>query len=75
MTHHLLEKAFDRASSLPTSEQEALARRVLAELDADSQWDALLAKQESDDLLTQMADRAIKAHRERKTTPLDPDLL
>ena len=71
--HQLLEKAFDRASSLPSSEQEALARRVLAELDADARWDDLFARPESDDLLTQMADRALAAHRDGQTRPLDID--
>ncbi|MEM1118643.1 MAG: hypothetical protein AAF845_01580 [Bacteroidota bacterium] len=71
--HRLLEEAFDRASSLPAQEQEALARRVLAELDADVQWDDLLARPESDDLLTRLADEALAAHREGRTRPLDPD--
>jgi alkylhydroperoxidase family enzyme len=71
--HQLLEKAFDRASSLPAPEQEALARRVLAELDADVCWDDLLARAESDDLLTRLADRALDAHRAGRTRPLDSD--
>lgn len=69
--HHLLEKAFDRASALPPSDQEALAQRVLAELDADARWDDLFARPESDDLLTRMADRALDAHRDGQTRPLD----
>ncbi len=73
--HQLLEQAFDRASELSPSEQEALARRVLAELDADARWDKLLAHPESDDLLTRMADRALAAHRADQTRPLDPDEL
>ena len=71
--HRLLEEAFDRASSLSAEEQEALARRVLAELDADAQWDALLARPESDDLLARLADRALGAHKAGRTRPLDLD--
>ncbi len=71
--HHLLEEAFDRAAGLPPSDQEALARRVLAELDADARWDDLFARPESDDLLTRLADRALDAHRAGLTRPLGPD--
>ncbi len=71
--HELLEKAFDRAASLPAPAQEALAQRVLAELEADARWDDLLSRPESDDLLTRMADRALAAHRSGETKPLDPD--
>ena len=71
--HRLPEKAFDRAASLPTREQKALAQRVLAELDADARWDELLARTDSDDLLTQVADEALAAHREGQTRPLGPD--
>ena len=73
--NQLLEKAFTRASALPTAEQEALARRVLAELDADERWDELFARPESDDLLTRMADRALEAHRGGQTRRLNPDEL
>ncbi len=69
--HQLLEKAFERASSLPVSEQEALARRVLAELEADTRWDDLFARPESEDLLTRLADQALEAHRTGQTRPLD----
>jgi hypothetical protein len=70
--NQLLEKAFDRAAALPDSEQEALARRVLAEIEADTCWDALFAEPESDDVLTRMADRALEAHRSGQTHRLDP---
>ena len=58
-------------SALPLYDQEALAQRVLAELDADARWDDLFARPESDDLLTRMADRALDAHRDGQTRPLD----
>jgi hypothetical protein len=73
--HQLLEEAFDRAASLPAQEQEALARRVLAELDADARWDDLFAQPESDDLLVRLADEALAAHRDGRTRPLNPDAL
>ena len=69
--HPLLEQALDRASTLSPADQEALARRALAELDADARWDNLSAQPESDDLLTRLADRALDAHRDGRTRPLD----
>ena len=69
--HPLLEQAVNRASTLSPADQEALAQRVLAELDADTRWDDLFARPESDDLLTRLADRALDAHRGRQARPLD----
>lgn len=69
--HPLLEQAVNRASTLSPADQEALAQRVLAELDADTRWDDLFARPESDDLLTRLADRALGAHRDGQARPLD----
>ena len=69
----LLEKAFKDASRLPSIEQNALAKWLLEELEAERKWDRAFAG--SEDILGQLADEAIEAHRQGKTTPLDIDKL
>lgn len=66
----LLQQAFERASELPRDEQNAFARFLLAELDAEQRWDELLDRPESQQMLERMADEAIKAHRAGRTEPL-----
>ena len=69
----LLEKAFEDASKLPDIEQNTLAKWLLEELEAERKWDRTFAG--SEDILGQLADEAIEAHRQGKTTPLDIDKL
>lgn len=69
----LLEKAFKNASKLPEVEQNALAKWLLEELEAERKWERLFA--ESEDVLDRLADEAIEAHRQGKTKPLDIDNL
>ncbi len=69
----LLEKAFEDASKLPGIEQNALAKWLLEELEAEKKWDRAFAG--SEDGLGQLADEAIEAHGQGKTTPLDIDKL
>jgi len=69
----LLEKVFKDASKLPDIEQNALAKWLLEELEAERKWDRAFAG--SEDILGQLADEAIKAHRQGKTTPLNIDKL
>ena len=69
----LLEKAFEDASKLPGIEQNALAKWLLEELEAERKWDRAFAG--SEDILRRLADEAIDAHRRGKTTPLDIDKL
>ena len=69
----LLEKAFEDASKLPDIEQNALAKWLLDELEAERKWDRAFAG--SEDILGRLADEAIEAHRQGKTTPLDIDKL
>lgn len=68
----LLEKLFEQASQLPDEEQNELARRMLAELEAENRWVELLSSSESKDMLERMADDALNAHRARRTEPLNP---
>lgn len=63
----LLERAFKNASKLPNVEQNALAKWLLEELEADRKWDQAFA--ESEDKLGRLADDALEAHRQGKTTP------
>ena len=65
----LLEKAFKEASKLPVVEQNALAKWMLEELEAEKEWEQIFA--ESEDILDQLADEALEAHKKGKTKPLD----
>ena len=69
----LLQKAFEQASKLPPTEQDALASVLLEEIDAEQKWDATLA--ESQDALSGLADAALDEHRADHTKPLDPEQL
>jgi hypothetical protein len=69
----LLVKAFDEATKLPDTEQNALAKWLLDELEDDRKWSKTFA--ESEDVLDKLADEAIQAKRQGKTTPLDLDRL
>ncbi|QBQ54027.1 hypothetical protein [Nitrosococcus wardiae] len=69
----LLKKAFEEASKLPEIEQNSLAKWMLEELEADKKWDETFA--ESEDILDQLADEALEAHKQGKTKPLDIDKL
>jgi len=69
----LLKKAFDEAGKLKGDEQDALAKWLLAELDADRQWDQ--AFEASQDQLASLAGEALREHREGRTHILDPDQL
>ncbi len=69
----LLEKAFKKASKLPVVDQNALAKWLLEELEADRKWDQMFA--ESENILDRLADEALSAHKRGKTKPLDIDCL
>lgn len=64
----LLEKAFKNASKLSDIEQNALAKWLLEELEAERKWEQTFA--ESEDILDQLADQAIGDYKRGKTTPL-----
>jgi len=69
----LLERAFQEASKLPDMQQNRIARWLLDELLSEKKWDSLFA--DSEDLLANLADEALKEHRAGKTKPLDLDSL
>ena len=69
----LLEKALEEASKLPVVDQNALAKWVLEELEAEKKWEQIFV--ESEDVLDRLADEALEAHQKGKTKPLDIDRL
>jgi hypothetical protein len=69
----LLENAFKKASKLPDVEQNALAKWLLEELEAQRGWDKRFA--ESEDVLDRLAGETLEAHRKGKTKPMDLDRL
>ena len=71
----LLQQAFEQAAKLPQTQQDTFARFLLAELDAERRWADLLNRPESEDLLEQLADEAVAAHRAGRTQPLDAEAL
>ena len=70
--NQLLQEAFKRAADLPAEEQDRFAKFLLAELEADREWDRLFAQPGSDELLSRLAGEALAEHRAGATTPLDP---
>ena len=66
-----LKEAFDTASRLPDSEQDALAASILEEIESDARWAASLASRP--EALEQLADEALADHRAGRTKPLVPD--
>jgi hypothetical protein len=69
----LLAKAFEQATQLPDMEQNALAKWLLDELQSEKRWSEAFA--ESEDVLKRLADEALEAKRQGKTTPLNLDRL
>ena len=71
----ILKKAFDRISTeLPDYAQDELGRHLLSLIEQDeAQWQTVLAK--SPDKLRKLADRALEAYRDGRTTPLDIEKL
>ncbi len=65
----LLEEAFKKASELPETEQDTLARWLLEELQSEREWDRIFAG--SQDVLGKLADEALDAHKEGRTKPMD----
>ena len=70
---HLLKEAFTKASKLPQTEQNALARWMLDELLSEKKWEQAFAGSETSPSL--LASEALKEHRQGKTKRLNPDQL
>ena len=69
----LLERAFAEATKLPEPEQDRLVTWILDELASEQRWDQAFA--DSEDMLVQLADEALREHQQGQTRRLDPDTL
>lgn len=67
----LLKEAFERASRLPESEQDALAAILLEEMEDEKRWQEAFRRGEAK--LVQLAEEALEEYRAGRTTPLDFD--
>ena len=65
----LLEKAFEKASTLPEEDQDAVGEWLLSELDSEARWAKLFAG--SQDALGKLAAEALEEHRKGETEDLD----
>lgn len=65
----LLERAFKEASKLPEIEQNAFAKWMMDELEADSKWQKAFAA--SEDILDKLADEALAEHKAGKSKILN----
>jgi hypothetical protein len=65
----LLEKAFDRVSTLPVKRQNALAHLILSEIDVDAQWDTSFKSSHHE--LAELAGMALAEHHKGKTRAMD----
>ncbi len=65
----LLEQAFKKASKLPEVEQNAFAKWLLGELEAEKEWEKRFAG--SEDVLDRLADEALEAHSKGESKPMD----
>ncbi|WP_022669861.1 hypothetical protein [Hippea alviniae] len=69
----IIEKAFNEIKKLPEEQQKAYAEWILEEIKAEKEWDKLFEK--SQDILSKMAEKALKEHSEGKTSDLNLDKL
>jgi hypothetical protein len=65
----LLEKVIDRISVLPAKKQNAIARLLLAEIEAEAKWDKSFKSSQPE--LAKLANDALAEHRRGKTRSLD----
>ena len=68
-----LKKAFDEASKLPETEQDAIGHWLLREIESERRWSDAFAG--SADTLAELADEAIREHADGRTEELQPDKL
>ncbi|HEY5046655.1 MAG TPA: hypothetical protein VII49_01370 [Rhizomicrobium sp.] len=66
----LLQKAIEEMARLPERDQEALAGLILAELDADENWNARFAQTQHQ--LGELVRRACEEAQTEGTLPYDP---
>ncbi len=64
-----LQRAFDAASQLPATEQDAIGTWLLAELESEEKWSDIFAR--SQDQLAALAKEALDEHSRGDTQDLD----
>ena len=69
----MMEKALAEIRKLSDEEQDALASLILVELESERKW--AKAFEESQDLLSELAEEALKEHRAGKSKLLNLDWL
>ena len=69
----LLASAIEKLRHLSESEQDAIARLVLEEMESERKWDEAIRK--SPERLRKLADRAWAEHQRGESEPLDPEKL
>ena len=69
----LLEEAISRAQALPESEQDAIARQLIQEIESEQRWDELFSR--SPGKLRRLADEAWAEHAAGRDEALDPEQL
>jgi hypothetical protein len=69
----LLESAFKKISSLPEIEQNIYAKFIIDEMESELSWGSTFS--ESEDLLEEMANEALKDFDNKGTEKLDIDKL
>lgn len=68
----MIDKAIEALRQLPASEQDAMAREVLARIEEESEWDTLIATPSSQEWLERAARMALEQHNKGETQPIDP---
>lgn len=69
----LLERALAKLAMLPEQDQDAIAARILEEIEDERRWEESFAR--SQDVLERLADEALAERRAGKTQLLNPDAL
>ncbi|MBI4781944.1 MAG: hypothetical protein HY785_11595 [Oscillatoriophycideae cyanobacterium NC_groundwater_1537_Pr4_S-0.65um_50_18] len=69
----LLERAIARLKAFPSSEQDAIAKMILQEIEDERRWNESFTR--SPDLLAKLAAEAMAEYHAGKTQELDPETL
>jgi hypothetical protein len=65
----LLQKAFEKASSLPEKDQDSFAKFLIVEIDDETEWEMSFASSQEE--LECMAKTALAEHKTGNTRPMD----
>lgn len=70
--HFLVDKAFKQIKALPEERQEEIAREIIALLNEEKEWDALVNSPKSLKWLEQASKEALEEHARGETKPFPP---